>query len=236
MLCGMYCTLLFLVLLNSSNPIPSGPFLNPMKTAPLQKIVIQNGIINMEELKLKCEALRVSWIHEETFRLKNKASVADIFEQMTRMKTTKTPAHTSIKMFFRGESVGVGVLEAMKEWHDKCVAFRSMHQPGTPADAASAKPMRQKRSFNKENTQQQAKRHQSHASRSCCSKPGCGSTAQPQISAVDVGALTRAASGHGYISSSEVSSGTVTLCRGGYAPVCICTISMHIHLPPHHHT
>ena len=181
-----------------------------MKTAPLQKIVIQNGIINMEELKLKCEALRVSWIHEETFRLKNKASVADIFEQMTRMKTTKTPAHTSIKMFFRGESVGVGVLEAMKEWHDKYVAFRSMHQPGTPADAASAKPMRQKRSFNKENTQQQAKRHQSNASRSCCSKPGCGSTAQPQISAVDVGALTRAAAGHGYISSSEVSSGTVT--------------------------
>jgi hypothetical protein len=52
----------------------------------------------MEELKLKCEALRANWIHEETFRLKNKASVADIFEQMTRMKTTKTPAHTSIEI------------------------------------------------------------------------------------------------------------------------------------------
>ena len=70
--------------------------------------------------------------------------------------------------------------------------------------------MRQKRSVHKENTPQQAKRHQSNANRSCCSKSGCGSTAQPHLATVDVGALTRAASGHGYISSSEVSSGTAT--------------------------
>ena len=167
-------------------------------------------LANVEELRLKCEALRTNWIHEETFQQKKKASVADIFEQISRMKTTMKPAQTRIKIFFRGESIGDGVLQGMQEWHDKYVAFRSMHQPGTPADTTSARPVRQKRSFNKEITQQQAKRHQSNASRSCCSKPGCGSTAQPQLATVDVGALTRAASGHGYISSSEVSSGTVT--------------------------
>lgn len=26
----------------------------------------------------------------------------------------------------------------------------------------------------------------------------------------------------------------LAVCRGGYAPMCMCTISMHIHLPPHH--
>jgi hypothetical protein len=37
-------------------------------------------------------------------------------------------------MFFRGESIGDGVLQGMQEWHDKYVAFYSIHQPGTPAD------------------------------------------------------------------------------------------------------
>ena len=36
----------------------------------------------------------------------------------------------------------------MKEWHAKYVAFRSMDQTGTPADTTSARPVRQKRSFN----------------------------------------------------------------------------------------
>ena len=114
-------------------------------------------LANVEELRLKCEALRTNWIHEETLQQKKKASVADIFEQITRMKTTMKPAQTRIKIFFRGESIGDGVLQGMQEWHDKYVAFRSMHQPGMQAGTTSAKAMRQKRSVNKENTPRQAK-------------------------------------------------------------------------------
>ena len=164
----------------------------------------------MEVLRKNCAVLRVNWTNDVTSATKKKASAIDIQEQMMRMKTNRVPAVNRINVFFLGEDSSDSVLAAMQEWHDKYVAFRSMHQPGTPADTTSARPVRQKRSFNKEITQQQAKRHQSNASRSCCSKPGCGSTAQPQLATVDVGALTRAASGHGYISSSEVSSGTVT--------------------------
>jgi hypothetical protein len=176
----------------------------------LRNILMQSSIANADELRLKCEALRANWIHEETFQQKKKASARDIFDQMTRMRTTMKPSHPRVKVFFAGKPVGDGGLQGMQEWHDKYVAFRSMHQPGTPADTTSAKTMRQKRSVNKENSPRQAKRHQPNASRSCCSKPGCGRTAQPQIETVDVGALTQAAAGHGYISSSEVSSGTVT--------------------------
>ena len=80
---------------------------------------MKNSIANVDELRLKCGALRANWIHEETFQKKNKASALDIFDQMTRMKTTMGPSHPSIKLFFRGKPVGDGVLEAMQEWHDK---------------------------------------------------------------------------------------------------------------------
>jgi hypothetical protein len=112
---------------------------------------MQSSIVNVDELRLKCEALRANWIHEETFQ-KKKASVRDIFDQLTIMRTTMKPSHLRVKVFFARKSIGGGVLQGMQEWHDRYVAFRSMHQPGTPADAALAKLMRQKRSVDKDNT------------------------------------------------------------------------------------
>ena len=78
---------------------------------------MKNCIANVDELRLKCGALRANWIHEETFQKKNKASALDIFDQMTRMRTSMKPSHPRVKVFFAGKPVGDGVLQAMQEWH-----------------------------------------------------------------------------------------------------------------------
>ena len=103
----------------------------------------------MEELRKKCAFLQVNWTNQVTSATKKRASAVDIEDQMMRMKTNRTPAVNCINVFFRGEDSPDSALEAIHEWHDKYVAFRSMHQPGTPADAASTRPIRQKRSVNK---------------------------------------------------------------------------------------
>ena len=54
---------------------------------------MQSSIANADELRLKCEALRANWMHEETFQPKKKASARDIFDQMTRMRTSMKPSH-----------------------------------------------------------------------------------------------------------------------------------------------
>ena len=136
----------------------------------------------------------------------NKASALDMFDQMMRMRTTMIPSHLRVKVSLASKHVGDGILQGMKEWHDKYVAFRSMHQLTQLQQGRCARSdlLTKKTPSDRQNGTNQIQA-------TAVFLLGCGSTAQPQIETVDVGALTQAAAGYGYgyISSPEVSSGTV---------------------------